>query len=105
MEIRIVWVCAQCRVHWLDGPDFGVPADPAELMAALQCALERARAGQRVELGCLGGHGRTGTALACLATLTGHPADDAVEWVRAAYCKKAIETDAQVEFVLNCRSR
>jgi protein-tyrosine phosphatase len=34
--------------------------------------LERARAGERVDVGCFEGHGRTGTALACLAILTGH---------------------------------
>jgi hypothetical protein len=36
---------------------------------ALELLLDRARAGQRVEIGCYGGHGRTGTALACLAIL------------------------------------
>ena len=53
----------------VDWPDFGVPADDAALRVALDDLLVRARAGQRVEMGCLGGHGRTGTALACLAVL------------------------------------
>ena len=44
--------------------------------------LDRARHGQRVELGCLGGHGRTGTALAWLAVLAGELPDRAVSWVR-----------------------
>ena len=52
-----------------------------------------------VEIGCLGGHGRTGTALACLAVLAGTPAAEAVAWVRGAYCPKAVETDAQRAFV------
>jgi hypothetical protein len=34
--------------------------------------------GEQGEVGCVGGHGRTGTALAILAILTGHPAADAV---------------------------
>jgi hypothetical protein len=78
--------------------DFGVP-DAAELRAALEAVLDRARRGERVEIGCLGGHGRTGTALACLAVLTGTPPGDAVAWVRAAYCEKAVETDEQRAFV------
>ena len=78
--------------------DFGVP-DAAELRTALEDVLDRARRGQRVEVGCLGGHGRTGTALACLAVLTGTPPGEAVAWVRAAYCEKAVETDEQRAFV------
>lgn len=80
------------------GPDFGVPEDPAHLVTALSTVLRRARTGQRVEVGCLGGHGRTGTALACLAVLSGHCADDAVAWVRASYCAMAVETPEQEVF-------
>ena len=85
-------------------PDFGVPGDPQALVLALQALLERARAGQCVEVGCLGGHGRTGTALACLAVLCGHPPDDAVAWVRERYCADAVETEPQRAFVLACPS-
>jgi hypothetical protein len=84
------------HVEW---PDFGVPADLDGFRAALADALERARRGEIVELGCLGGHGRTGTALACLAILTGTPPNEAVEWVRANYCEKAVETDEQLRLV------
>lgn len=83
----------------VDWPDFGLPADPDAFTAELSHLLERARGGERVELGCLGGHGRTGTALAQLAVMTGVPPDDAVEWVRTAYCPKAVETRAQADFV------
>ncbi len=83
------------HVAW---PDFGVP-DVAELRTALLGLLDRASAGDRVEIGCLGAHGRTGTALACLAVLTGTPADQAVDWVRATHCARAVETDAQRAFV------
>ena len=84
----------------IDWPDFGVPHSAAPALAALRYALDRARAGQLVEIGCLGGHGRTGTALACLAILTGHPPDDAVAWVRAAYCADTIETPEQEAFAV-----
>jgi hypothetical protein len=84
------------HLHW---PDFGIPAEPLAAMAALTSLLDRARNGQCVEIGCLGGHGRTGTALACLAVLTGQPPGDAVGWVRAHYCAHAVETDGQAAFV------
>ncbi|HEY4607714.1 MAG TPA: hypothetical protein VIH06_00875 [Ilumatobacteraceae bacterium] len=86
------------HVAW---PDFELPADPGALVSALEDLLTRARAGQVVELGCLGGHGRTGTALACLATLTGRSPRDAVSWVRANYCAMAVETCEQEDFVIS----
>jgi protein-tyrosine phosphatase len=57
----------------------------------------------QVEVGCKGGNGRTGTALAILAMLTGHPAADAIAWVRASYCPKAVETDDQEAFITRLR--
>jgi protein-tyrosine phosphatase len=80
-------------------PDFGTPHDAGELEYALRSLLERARVGERVEVGCLGGHGRTGTALACLAAMTGSPPEDAVGWVREFYCDRAIETSEQEAFI------
>ncbi len=84
----------------LDWPDFGVPADPRPVRAALEDLRQRARAGERVEIGCYGAHGRTGTALACLAVLCGRPAEGAVDWVRTTYCERAVETEEQASFVL-----
>lgn len=83
----------------VDWPDFGIPSEVDALRLALRSVLDRARSGERVELGCLGAHGRTGTALGCLAVLTGVPAAEAVAWVRETYCDQAIETPAQAEFV------
>ncbi|RBY74904.1 protein phosphatase [Geodermatophilus sp. TF02-6] len=80
------------RVRW---PDFWVPLDRADAVAALHEALARARAGQRVEVACRGGVGRTGTALAALAVLDGLPADDAVPWIRARHHPRAVETPWQ----------
>ena len=84
------------HVAW---PDFGLPSDPVAFARALEDLAGRAERGEQVEIGCLGGHGRTGTALACLAVLAGTPVDDAVAWVRAVYCPKAVETDDQLAFV------
>ncbi|HEY8543587.1 MAG TPA: protein-tyrosine phosphatase family protein [Acidimicrobiales bacterium] len=87
----------------VDWPDFGVPGDTAAFVASLRDVLDRARRGERVEVGCLGGHGRTGTALAALAVLAGHPADDAVAWARTHYCAQAVETPEQEALVAGLR--
>jgi protein-tyrosine phosphatase len=54
---------------------------------------------ERVEIACAGGHGRTGTALACLAILDGVPATEAVAFVRDQYDPHAVETPAQRRYV------
>jgi len=82
-------------------PDFGLPVADTELIKALVGALAKSRQGEQVELGCLGGHGRTGTALALLAILTGEPPENAIAWVRTHYCPKAIETPDQEAYVTN----
>ena len=56
--------------RWIRRPDFRLPADESEVLPALTEAWQRA-ATERVEVACAGGHGRTGTALACLAILDG----------------------------------
>ncbi len=84
----------------VDWPDFELPGDTNAFRVALHDALGRAKQGERVEIGCWGGHGRTGTALACLAVLAGTPASEAVAWVRENYCEQAVETAAQEAFVL-----
>ena len=65
--------------------DFGLPEDPDVAAGQIVGAFDRARRGELVEVGCVGGRGRTGTVLACMAVLAGVPAADAVAWVRAAY--------------------
>ena len=92
------WQPPWAHVH-VDWPDFGVPASKDDLLSVLRSALERARDGAHVELGCWGAHGRTGTALACLAVLTGVAPGEAVDWVRRAYCEGAVETPEQEAFV------
>jgi hypothetical protein len=87
---------------WVRWPDFRLPADRPAARTALADAWERA-AGERVELACAGGRGRTGTALACLAVVDGVPAQDAVAWVREHYDPRAVETPWQARFVRRFR--
>jgi hypothetical protein len=84
----------------IDWPDFGLPADSTRAAAQICSAWQRARSGERVEIGCIGARGRTGTVLACMAILAGIPAPDAVTWVRANYHPHAVETPEQERWVL-----
>ena len=84
---------------WLDWPDFRLPRDRAAAITALRALHERALAGEQVEVACGGGIGRTGTALACLAVLSGVPGTEAVAWVRAHYQRRAVETPWQRRWV------
>jgi protein-tyrosine phosphatase len=80
--------------------DFGLPADSEEAARQIEAALSRAKRGELVEIGCVGGLGRTGTVLACLAVLAGVAAADAVSWVRRNYDVRAVETAEQEQWVL-----
>jgi hypothetical protein len=85
---------------WIDWPDFRTPRDRPLAAKLIRSAYDRARSGELVEVACGGGNGRTGTVLACMAVLAGHPAEDAVGWVRRNYRKHAVETPWQRRFVL-----
>jgi hypothetical protein len=86
------------RTVWVRWPDFWLPRDPEALGEALAEAHSAALAGERVELACGGGRGRTGTALACLAQIAGVSPEDSVRWVRENYHPKAVETPWQRRF-------
>ncbi len=79
-------------VRW---PDFWVPVDRDDALSALHEALRRARRGERVEVACRGGTGRSGTALAALAVLDGLTPAEALAWVRGGYHHRAVETPWQ----------
>lgn len=79
--------------------DWGVPASKTELRKALTWLLKQVGDGNVIEIGCMGGHGRTGTALACMLALQGLSAKEAISRVWNAYCEEAIESQRQIEFV------
>ena len=85
----------------IDWPDFGLPPDGARAAAQIRAAFSRAKSGEIVEIGCLGGLGRTGTVLACMAVLGGVEPLDAVTWVRENYRAGAIETAEQERWVVD----
>ncbi|GAB3446822.1 protein-tyrosine phosphatase family protein [Actinophytocola sediminis] len=85
--------------EWLDWPDFWVPTDAEKAVAAIRALHGRAGAGERVEVACGGGIGRTGTVVACLAVLAGVAPADAVGWTRRNYHRRAVETPWQRRWV------
>jgi rhodanese/phosphatase family protein len=84
---------------WIIWPDFRTPRDPRNAAAQITTAYRLARAGQRVEIACTGGTGRTGTVIACMAVLAGHPADAALAWTRSHYRPRAVETPGQRRWI------
>jgi len=90
--------------RWVEWPDFGIPTDPDAADRTLAEAWRRA-ADERVEVACIGGLGRTGTALACLAVLDGLAAAAAVPYVRTHYDAGAIETAEQAAYVAGFATR
>jgi len=85
--------------EWIDWPDFRTPRDAEAAAARIVEAYRRARSGERVEIACTGGTGRTGTVIACMAVLAGHPAEDAVVWTRSHYRPRAVETGGQRRWI------
>ena len=80
-------------------PDFGLPRDPRRFQRALRWLLEEAENGRRIEVGCAGGHGRTGTTLAGLLVIQGLDPRKAVRTVRRLYCDESVESERQVNLL------
>lgn len=85
----------------LDWPDYGVPPMDKEWWQSLADAIAALPPDSHVAVYCQGGHGRTGTALSILASLSGvvPKGGDPIDWVRRNYCGEAVESWSQVEYV------
>lgn len=79
-------------------PDMGVPEDAEAFKKLLHWTIERLIEGHKVHAGCIGGHGRTGMFLAAMVSVLCDE-KDAVTYVRNHYCRKAVETETQIEFL------
>lgn len=86
------------EARWVLWPDFRLHKDREDARDALHEAWLRSEA-ERVEIACAGGHGRTGTALACIALFVGLPADKAVAFIRERYNPRAVDTAWQRRYV------
>jgi hypothetical protein len=90
----------------LDWPDFGAPGMNREwwvqLHADLSLLPEVLKAEDaNVAFYCEGGHGRTGTALSILSVLSGDVKEneDPIAWLRNKYCKEAVESWTQIDYI------
>ena len=90
------------EIEW---EDFDVPDLPKDFWTELKEFIISNK--KDVLFCCLGGHGRTGTALAIMAGLL-KLHNNPVEFIRKNYCCEAIETLEQIEYIreitgLSCR--
>ena len=88
--------------RWVRWPDMWLPADPVDARNALVELWERAE-GERVEVACSAGRGRTGTALACLVIMDGLDPAEAIRFVRQHYNARAVENPWQRRWVRTFR--
>jgi protein-tyrosine phosphatase len=86
------------RLMYANWPDFGVVTIEAATLI-VKWVREAWKGGDVVEVGCIGGHGRTGTMAALLCVSEGMGWRDAMQYVRKTYCDKAIENNAQEAMV------
>lgn len=109
MDISPVWSTGTRR-----GINFGLAMYPAVfidwadmdvvdfevLCKTVDYAIMHLKRNKKVEIGCFGGHGRTGTFLACImAKVEGLSGQDAINKVRETYCHSAIETKRQEDLI------
>ena len=81
---------------FLDWPDMGVLEieDLKHVVSYLANVIDIG-----VEIGCMGGHGRTGTLMALVMVQLGCDAEEAIQTIRTDYCDKAIETKKQENLI------
>lgn len=86
---------------FVDWPDYGLPGVPwTEIKWLINEMYKRAKKGQYIEFGCMGGHGRTGTLLGCMLVQRHKMTTKAaIEWVHKNYCEEAIEGAKQEWYI------
>lgn len=79
--------------------DFKVPDSAAEFRKLVDWTAEQLLSGAKVHAGCMMGHGRTGMLFAALRAVM-HDPKQAIQHVRENYCKKAVDTLEQVNWLV-----
>lgn len=89
--------CEEIMVPW---PDFGRPRVKMSFWETIHRVIKH-RGWKTVCIHCGHGHGRTGTAMACiLVAMCGHSAIEAVDIVREHHCEEAVETSEQCYYIM-----
>lgn len=79
--------------------DMEAPANVARFKKLVTWVCNQLHEGKTVHVGCIGGHGRTGTLLSAIVA-EALQKEDAIQWVRKHYCKKAVESKVQIAFLM-----
>lgn len=90
------------RNEFIAWPDGSLPTNRPLALRQIREAFQLAQTDKMVEIGCIGGHGRTGTILALMYLLSCEglaTAQQAIDFVKDKYCKHAIETPIQEWYV------
>ncbi|KKL95945.1 hypothetical protein LCGC14_1849510 [marine sediment metagenome] len=95
-ELGLVTAYPRLFYDWVD---MGAPRGPI-VIKLVAWAVEKIKSGVKLDLGCFGGHGRTGTFLALLLMeIEGLTAAEAMKEVWTRHCEQAIETYVQKKFI------
>lgn len=77
---------------------------PDEVLADLVSKIiDRLNSGKKVGLFCLGGHGRTGYVASAVLGKLGY--EDPIGFLRKKYCRRAVESDAQINHIAQFLNR
>lgn len=79
--------------------DQRAPADVRSFATMIEWLLTKIKEGKNVDIGCIGGHGRTGLTLCSLLIMQGMDPWDALSKIRTEYCDEAVESLAQEDFL------
>lgn len=91
------------QIEW---PDFSIIKWTTEDYKRLLQAIADDQI-KTVYICCVGGHGRTGTLMCILASLSNVIPDDAcpVEWLRNKYCQNVVESEEQMQYITHVTGR
>jgi hypothetical protein len=94
------WEPGYREVQLIDFPitDMAAPKSAKDFKGLIDYLCNQLQAGKKIHVGCIGGHGRTGTVLAAVVQqMMGEK--DAINYVRKHYCHKAVESQSQINFL------
>lgn len=95
-----LWLPKTTLVVQLDWPDGDMPPVRFTFWYALYEHM-RFNGHNTMQFNCLGGHGRTGTALvAMMMAVNGSKWKSALKLVRDTFCHKCVETQAQIDYLV-----